>query len=94
MRTHKNSFVHGLRAIRLAAEGRLVDFAERSGVDPGYLSRIERGLVEAVDYRMAQRISEVYGVPLEQLEAAIHGELPQDLVEDLAEQARSGAVVA
>ncbi|WP_282580237.1 helix-turn-helix transcriptional regulator [Nocardioides sp. InS609-2] len=33
-----------LRQVRLAADLRLVDVAERSGVSPQYLSEVERGL--------------------------------------------------
>jgi transcriptional regulator with XRE-family HTH domain len=36
-----------LRDVRLAADLRLVDVAERAGVSPQYLSEVERGLKDA-----------------------------------------------
>lgn len=68
-----------LRQLREKQGTSLRGVARELGVDPSYLSRLERGEKPASDQVLA-RASRYYDVPFETFEQA-KGELPRDVVE-------------
>jgi transcriptional regulator with XRE-family HTH domain len=70
-----------LRELRHHQGSSLRSAAKELGVDPSYLSRLERGKKPASD-QLLEKASRYYDVPLEQLELA-KGELPGDILEIL-----------
>lgn len=59
-RAKRNPDAHSLEA-----------YAERLGMDPGHLSRLERGLVPKIPVALAWGLHRVYGVPLKAFDTGI-----------------------
>ena len=86
------TFGDWLRAKRVERGITLRAFAEASDLDPGYLSRYERGLVPAPQGEALQRIAKALGLKedsedrqtLQDLAAISAGKIPRDLAEDPA----------
>jgi len=60
-----------LRQRRLRKGGKLEHWAERLGISPSYLSRLERGLVGRVDFEFLERVKSLYGISDEEVRRAI-----------------------
>ena len=84
------TFGEWLKAKRKEQRVTLREFAERSGVDPGNLSRYERGILPPPQSETLERIGNALGfkqgsenfVTLRDLAAAAAGRIPQDLAKD------------
>lgn len=67
-----------LRQQRLASGTTLRQLEKRTGINSGYLSQVERGLVREPSTRLLGRLADAYGLPVERLLSWATGERPAE----------------